>query len=76
MDISGGMGSDIYDSMAAGVSNASVVTAFMSQKYQDSENCMLELKFAKQQGIPIVPVMLERGWRASGWLGLLTAGSL
>ena len=77
MDISGGMGSDIYDSMAEGVSNAFVVVAFMSQKYQDSENCMLELKFAKQSGVEIIPVMMEGGgWRASGWLGLLTAGSL
>ena len=71
------MSSDIYDSMAEGVSNSSAVVCFMSQKYQDSKNCMLEVKFARQQGIEIVPVMLEgQGWRASGWLGLLTAGSL
>ena len=41
MDISGGMGSDVYESMAEGVSNASVVVCFMSQKYQESTNCML-----------------------------------
>eukprot|EP01052_Picozoa_sp_SAG31_P034448 SAG31_NODE_4028_length_3651_cov_36.316160_3_plen_751_part_00 len=41
MDITGGMGSDIYESMAEGVSNASVVVCFMSQKYQDSQNCKL-----------------------------------
>ena len=35
------MGADIYESMASGVSNAVVVVCFMSQKYQDSENCML-----------------------------------
>jgi cytochrome c-type biogenesis protein CcmH/NrfF len=34
---------DIYDSMAQGVSKAAVVIAFMSQRYQDSENCRLEL---------------------------------
>jgi hypothetical protein len=77
MDISGGMGADIFDSMAEGVSNASVVVCFMSQKYQDSENCKLELKFARQSGVDIVPVMMQGGgWRASGWLGLLTAGAL
>ena len=37
MDIAGGMSADIYESMAEGVSNASVVVCFMSQKYQDSE---------------------------------------
>ena len=77
MDISGGMGTDVYESMAEGVSNASVVVCFMSQQYQESPNCMLELKFAKQSGIEVVPVVMEGGgWKASGWLGLVTAGSL
>ena len=46
----GGMAGDIYGSMAEGVSNASVVVCFLSQKYQESENCRLELQFAKQSG--------------------------
>ena len=66
MDIAGGMGQDIYDSMAEGVSNASAVVCFMSQKYQDSPNCQLELKFARQSGVEIVPVMMEGG----GWRGV------
>ena len=39
---------------------------------------MLELKFAKQTGLPLVPVMLSEDpkWKASGWLGICTAGSL
>ena len=41
MDIDGGMAGDIYDSMAAGVSNAAVVVAFLSQRYQGSENCQV-----------------------------------
>ena len=97
MDITGGMASDIYDSMAGldegilsfclpilvymenpnesntvivvtndstpssiqaeGVSNASAVVCFMSEQYQSSENCQLELKFAKQSGVGIIPVV-------------------
>ena len=78
MDIDGGMQQDIYESMAAGVENAACVVCFLTQKYQDSENCKLELKFAKQSGVPIVPVMVEstRGWRPSGWLGIVVAGAL
>ena len=74
----GGMAGDIYGSMAEGVSNASCVVCFMSQKYQESDNCKLELKFAKQSGVPIVPVMAEstKGWRPSGWLGIVVAGAL
>ena len=54
----------------------------MTQAYQDSANCALELKFAKQSGVPIVCVMMEapdssgRMWQAGSWLGVITAGSL
>ena len=41
--------------------------------------CRLELKFAKQSGIPIVPVKLggEAGeeWKPTAWLGIIVAGS-
>ena len=53
-----------------------VAIPFMTKAYENSENCALELKLAKQTGIPIVPVMMAPGYTASGWLGLLTAGSL
>ena len=67
MDISGGMGADIYESMAEGVSNASVVVCFMSEKYQSSTNCMLEAKYAKQCGVDLLPVMMDgSGWRPRG----------
>jgi tetratricopeptide (TPR) repeat protein len=66
--------------VAQGVQGAAVVICFLSQQYQLSENCKLELKFACQTGIPIVPVMLEddraEGWRPSEWLGVITAGAL
>eukprot|EP01052_Picozoa_sp_SAG31_P067364 SAG31_NODE_26155_length_447_cov_1.051724_1_plen_116_part_10 len=75
MDISGGIGNDIYQSMADGVQNAAVVLAFMTRKYQDSDNCKLELKFAKQSGVPVIPIMLESsGWKPTDWLGIVTAG--
>ena len=77
MDIDGGMQTDIYDSMAQGVQGAACVICFMSQKYQMSENCKLELKFAKQIGVPIVPVIVgNTDWRPSDWLGIITAGAL
>ena len=69
MDIKGGMKTDIYDSMAEAVQGAGVVICFMSRKYQTSDNCKLELKFAAQTGVPIVPVMMEDRWKASDWLG-------
>ena len=78
MDIEGGMSVDVYDSMAIGVQNAACIVACMSANYQKSENCKLELKFSRQLGVPIVPVRLEidPDWRATDWLGIVTAGML
>jgi hypothetical protein len=48
---------------------------------QYASNCMVvytQLKFAKQCGTPIVPAMCQdpQTWKPSGWLGIVTAGSL
>lgn len=75
MDL-GDMTADIYDSMAEGVQGAICVVACMSQAYQVSANCKLELKFAQQSGVLIVPAMMNSDWKAAGWLGLVTAGML
>lgn len=34
------------------------------------------VQYAKQKKIPVVPVIMQEGWRASEWLGLVTAGLL
>ena len=75
MDIDGGMQSDIYDSMAEGVQGAACVVCFMTPAYQDSANCKLELKFAQQSGVPVLPVMMAADYTPSGWLGIITAGN-
>jgi hypothetical protein len=76
MDIDGGMKNDIYDSMAEGVQDAACLICFMTQAYQGSVNCKLELKFAQQSGVPIIPVMMQANFAAKGWLAILTAGSI
>ena len=76
MDIDGGMQTNIYDSMAEGVGNAVVVVPFMTDKYESSINCKLELQFSQQTGVPICPVMMQADYSPRGWLGLLTAGIL
>ena len=73
MDIDGGMKSNIYDSMAEGLQSAACVFCFMTQAYQDSANCKLELQFAQQSGVPIIPVMMQANFTAKGWLGILTS---
>ena len=42
-----------------------------------SDRPLLCRKYAKTKGVPIVPVMVQGGgWRASEWLGIITAGAL
>jgi hypothetical protein len=62
--------------MAEGVQGAACVICFMTQAYQDSANCNLELKFAQQSGVPIVPVMMQPNFTATKWLAILTAGHI
>ncbi|CAF3321366.1 unnamed protein product [Rotaria socialis] len=74
-DIQGGMKQNIYESMADGVENAAVVCCFMTPDYQKSENCKLELQYAKKRGKRIIPCILDdKAWKPSSWLGLITAG--
>ena len=55
--------------MAEGVANSAAVVSFLTPEYEESENCKLELKYAKQLSKPIVPVIFKgNGWRATGWV--------
>jgi hypothetical protein len=63
-------------SMADGVENAAIVCCFMTQEYQESTNCKLELKYAQTRGKRILPCIVsdKNKWKPSNWLGLITAG--
>ncbi|KAM7438077.1 hypothetical protein ABFA07_012383 [Porites harrisoni] len=76
MDVHGGITGNINDSMAYGVDNAAVVCCFMTSDYCGSRNCKKELNYADGQTKSIVPVMCEKGFKAQGWLGIITAGLL
>ena len=43
---------------------------------KDSKNCKKELNYADAQNIDIVPVMAQKDWKATQWLGIITAGLL
>lgn len=76
MDIEGGIKGNINDSMALGVDGAAVVCPFMTAKYQESKNCKKELNYADAQDVEIVPIMAEKSYKATQWLGIITAGML
>lgn len=57
--------------MSAAVENAEVMLSCISLSYKESANCRLEAQYAHQQRVPMVPLVMEDGYIASGWLGML-----
>ena len=57
--------------MADAVEEAAVVCYGVSQAYKESTNCRMEAQYAHQQEKDMVPLMMEDGYRAKGWLGMI-----
>eukprot|EP00057_Strongylocentrotus_purpuratus_P005591 XP_003731333.1 PREDICTED: uncharacterized protein LOC100894048 [Strongylocentrotus purpuratus] len=70
------MGGDIYDCMAKAVENSYLILVCITKGYQESENCRLEARYALVKEKRIVPVKVNEAFKASGWLGAITAGKM
>lgn len=55
---------------------ARVIVPLMSEAYEASNSAKYVLSYADEVGIPIVPVKAQTPYSASGWLGVICAGSL
>ncbi|XP_071100855.1 uncharacterized protein [Haliotis cracherodii] len=75
MDIDN-MGGSTLQAMAEAIENASVVLMAMSRRYKDSPNCRAEAEYAFSQRKPIVPLVMELGYRPDGWLGMILGAKL
>ncbi|XP_071504382.1 uncharacterized protein [Diadema antillarum] len=65
------MAGDILGAMAQAVEKAAVVLVCMTQKYSESHNGRTEATYAYKLKKPIIPLQLEEGYDADGWLGAL-----
>jgi hypothetical protein len=59
------------EAMAGAVEGAAVMCYGISRAYKESANCRLEAQYAHQREKDMVPLMVEEGYRADGWLGML-----
>ena len=59
------------DAMGDAVDTAEVMLFCVSLEYKESANCRLECQYGHQQGVAMVPLLMEKGYRPTGWLGLL-----
>ena len=59
------------EAMANAVEGAAAMCYGISRAYKESANCRLEAQYAFQREKDMVPLMVEEGYRADGWLGML-----
>ncbi|GFR41275.1 hypothetical protein Agub_g1950, partial [Astrephomene gubernaculifera] len=75
MDVEKVPGSTL-EAMALAVEGAVAVLLCVSKRYKESQACRAEAEYAYQQRKRIVPIMMERGYRPTGWLGILIGTKL
>nr|XP_011433027.2 uncharacterized protein LOC105332211 isoform X2 [Crassostrea gigas] len=68
------MRENVYDRMAEAIQEASVVLISMSYSYQRSEYCRREAAYASSLKRARIPLLVDPGYTAEGWLALMTAG--
>lgn len=68
MDIWGGMQGNINEAMATAVENSTIMVSFLTEKYQKSVNCNLELMYAKQNQMPIIFIKVEPNLQLKDWI--------
>ena len=82
MDIKGGVYGNINAAVVPGVENAAIICLFMTEDYEKSKSCDLELSYARDRNVEVVPCMMQiktsggSPYQASDRLGALKAGKL
>nr|XP_054756891.1 uncharacterized protein LOC129262949 [Lytechinus pictus] len=67
---------DKIGAMAEAVENADMIIACITSGYQDSQDCRTEASYAYECKKKIIPVKIKADFKASGWLGGITAGKI
>eukprot|EP00299_Pterocystis_sp_00344_P019601 c9701_g1_i4.p1 GENE.c9701_g1_i4~~c9701_g1_i4.p1 ORF type:complete len:539 (+),score=155.27 c9701_g1_i4:478-2094(+) len=67
---------NLLTKMAEAVEDSFVVLMGFSSKYQQSDNCRSEAEYARHLKKPTIPCIMEKGFQASGWLGLILGEKL
>ena len=67
-DIWGAMEGCSNDAMATAIESSRLITVFLSEKYQKSQNCQMEFKYAASRGKPFVFIVVEPNIKIEPWL--------
>jgi hypothetical protein len=70
------MRADIMEAMSEAVSTSDYILMLVSDTYKNSSACKCEAMYAFELKKPVIPIVVEKGYVAAGWLGALIAGKL
>lgn len=59
------------DKMAKGIEDSLCVLMCVSDMYKECGQCRAEAEYAFNIGKPIVPLIMQKGFKSSGWIGKL-----
>ena len=62
------MQGNTYDAMATAVECSKLILVILSDKYQNSDNCKLELRYALNRGKPFIFINVERNLKLVEWI--------
>lgn len=57
--------------MASAIENAFVVLMAINDQYFRSRYCRLEAEYSVEQNKKSIPMLMQQGYKADGWLGLI-----
>ena len=64
------------ESMASAIENSFCVLMCMTDYYKKSSNCRLEAEYAVRLNKPIIPLIMEKGYKPDGWLGIILGSKI
>jgi hypothetical protein len=59
------------EAMADAIENSHCVLMCMTEAYKQSTNCRAEAEYAFQLKKPIVPLIMQKSYKPTGWLGII-----
>jgi len=62
--------------MAHAIENSICILMCVTEKYKESNFCRLEAEYLVQKNKPFIPMLMEKGYRPDGWLGIILGSKI
>ena len=75
IDVEGIYGSSL-EAMANAIETSCCVLVCITEKYKESSFCRLEAEYLIQQKKPFIPLLMQKGYKPDGWLGIIVGSKI